>query len=85
MDDLQRVVKEDKKTRYNLQQEADGLWYIRANQGHSMAVSTQCGAPVRVRRPAGHFCRFETDSICERDSDGCSWHDDGRLARNMCA
>nr|GAT51417.1 tRNA phosphotransferase 1 [Mycena chlorophos] len=32
---LRRLVDEDNKKRYKLQEEADGLW-IRANQGHSM-------------------------------------------------
>ena len=44
---LQQIVKDDAKGRYNVVLEADpgageGVWWIRANQGHSMKASPLC-------------------------------------------
>ena len=45
MESLQEIVRNDSKSRYNLVLEADPAsgdeaWWIRANQGHSMKVSS---------------------------------------------
>ena len=55
LEGLQEIVKNDQKGRYSLILEADvksgdEVWWIRANQGHSMKVSSQS---VRMR-----FCVY---------------------------
>lgn len=39
IDRVQQVVQADAKTRFTLREEADGNWWIRANQGHSIPVT----------------------------------------------
>lgn len=38
LEKVQQVVAEDNKTRFTLRQDADDVWWIRANQGHSLIV-----------------------------------------------
>ena len=42
---LQQIVKDDAKGRYSLALEED-VWWIRANQGHSMKVRNRIVAPL---------------------------------------
>ena len=45
---LQQIVKDDAKGRYSLTLEGD-VWWIRANQGHSMKASSHAAfSPVKL-------------------------------------
>ncbi|CCG82215.1 Putative tRNA 2'-phosphotransferase [Taphrina deformans PYCC 5710] len=46
LEKIQEVVAKDNKTRFTMMQEEGGEWFIRANQGHSLAVDELSLTPI---------------------------------------
>ncbi|TFY83652.1 hypothetical protein EWM64_g370 [Hericium alpestre] len=87
-----KIVKDDQKMRYTLLMgpdeaapDAGDIWWIRANQGHSMKVREAqrnfTFSPSRIC--AGSETGSQTNSVSNGDTDGGPWHEPQGMAIDL--